>query len=334
MTRARLDPVLADLRGRLVPWVRALADNSPPDRDFRGRTFAAEPQWQLARGLLRQMGFDFDRGRLDGSTHPFTTMIGAGDIRLTIRTREDDPTESVLTTLHEGGHALYDQGFLKEDRHSLIGDAPSMGLHECNARLWENHVGRSEAFWRFLLPTLRENLGDVAAGLDIGAYLHAVARVRASTNRTLADEMSYHLHIILRYELEQALIAGELKVSELRRAWNEKSRNFIGVEPQSDLEGVLQDSHWSGGMFGYFPTYTIGSLYAAQLVESYARSHPLEDEVSQGMFTPLLGWLRTHIHAHGHRYPSEELVTRATGTGLDAAAFFRHLTARYGAAPG
>jgi len=334
MTRARLEPVFADLRGRLVPWVRALSDNSRPDRDFRGRTFAAEPQWQLARGLLRQMGFDFDRGRLDGSTHPFTTMIGAGDIRLTIRTREDDPTESVLTTLHEGGHALYDQGFLKEDRHSLIGDAPSMGLHECNARLWENHVGRSEAFWRFLLHTLRENLGDVAAGLDIGAYLHAVARVRASTNRTRADEMSYHLHIILRYELEQALIACELKVSELRRAWNEKSRNFIGVEPQSDLEGVLQDSHWSGGMFGYFPTYTIGSLYAAQLVETYARSHPLEDEVSQGLFTPLLGWLRTHIHAHGHRYPSEELVTRATGTGLDAAAFFRHLTARYGVAPG
>jgi len=334
MTRARLEPVLADLRGRLVPWVRALADNSPPDRGFRGRTFAAEPQWQLARGLLRQMGFDFDQGRLDGSTHPFTTMIGAGDIRLTIRTREDDPTESVLTTLHEGGHALYDQGFLKEDRHSLLGDAPSMGLHECNARLWENHLGRSEAFWRFLLPTLRQTLGDVVAGLDVGAYLHAVARVRASTNRTRADEMSYHLHIILRYELEQALIAGDLKVPELRGAWNENSRNLIGVEPQTDLEGVLQDSHWSGGMFGYFPTYTIGSLYAAQLVETYARSHPLEEQVSQGAFAPLLGWLRTHIHAHGQRYPSEELVTRATGTGLDAAAFFRHLTTRYGAARG
>ena len=330
MTRSRIEPVFAELRDRLVPWVRAVSEATPPHRDFKGRRFPEEPQWQLARRVLLQMGFDFDEGRIDRSTHPFTTMIGAGDIRLTIRTREDDPTESVLTTLHEGGHALYDQGFLKADRHSLLGDAPSMGLHECNARLWENHIGRSEAFWRFLLPGLRDAFGELAAGFDVGAVLHAVARVRKGTNRTRADEMSYHLHIILRYELEKALISGNLKVSDLRGVWNEQSRDLIGIEPTTDLDGVLQDSHWSGGMFGYFPTYTIGSLYAAQLMETYARSHPLTDEVSRGELGALLGWLRTNIHVQGYRYPSEELVTRVTGIGLDPSAFFRHLAGRYG----
>ena len=330
MTRSRIEPVFNELRAKLVPWVNAVSDDSPPHRDFKGRSFPDAPQWDLAHVVLRQMGFDFDQGRVDRSTHPFTAMIGAGDIRLTLRTREDDPTELVLTTLHEGGHALYDQGFLKEDRNSLVGDAPSMGLHECNARLWENHIGRSEAYWRFLLPSLAAAFGDLVSGLGIDAYLHAVARVRTGTIRTRADEMSYHLHIILRYELEQALISGALKVRDLRQAWNEKSKSLLGMEPRSDVDGVLQDSHWSGGMFGYFPTYTIGSLYAAQLVETYSRSHPLEQEIAHGALGPLLGWLRTNIHTQGYRAGAEDLVRSATGTGLDAEAFFRHLSARYG----
>jgi carboxypeptidase Taq len=330
MTRSRLDPVLGEVRGRLVPWVKKAS--KVPQAKISGPSFAEDPQWELARRLLTAVGFDFSRGRLDRSTHPFTSLIGGGDVRLTIRTRADDLSEVVLTTLHEGGHALYDQGFAKADRGMLVGDAPSMGLHECQARLWENHVGRSEAFWRYLYPTVRDLFGDAVAGLDASAFRRSVAHVRPGAIRTSADEMSYHLHILLRYELENALISGQLGVPDLRAAWNEKSGALLGVVPASDKEGVLQDSHWAGGAFGYFPCYTIGSLYGAQLIEAYAREHGLEDELGRGQFAPLLSWLGAHVHALGHRYSAEETVERATGTGLDASAFFRHLESRYGPA--
>jgi carboxypeptidase Taq len=311
-----------------VPWVKKATESQRAD--FGGRIFPEDPQWQLARKVLTAMGFDFTRGRLDRSTHPFTSLIGTGDVRLTIRTRGEDLSEAVLTTLHEGGHALYDQGFAEADRGMLVGDAPSMGLHECQARLWENHVGRSEAFWRYVFPSLLYLFGKAVTGLDAGMFHRSVAHVRPGSIRTSADEMSYHLHILLRYELENALLSGALGVSDLRAAWNEKSRALLGVVPASDKVGVLQDSHWAGAAFGYFPCYTIGSLYGAQLIETYAREHALEDELGRGEFAPLLGWLRTHVHALGYRYSAEETVERATGTGLDASAFFRHLETRYG----
>jgi carboxypeptidase Taq len=207
----------------------------------------------------------------------------------------------------------------------MLGDAPSMGMHEAQARLWENHIGRSEAFWNWLEPALREVFHEPMQGVDSRTLYRGVNAVRPSAIRTGADQMSYHLHIIMRYELEIALLSGNLTVRDLPGAWNEKSKAMLGVVPKNDNEGVLQDVHWAEGMFGYFPAYTIGSLYAAQMVETYtAGGAKLDDEIREGNFAGLLGWLRENVHRHGAMWPSEELTRRATGKGLDAAAFFRH----------
>jgi len=332
MTRTVLEPVLGGLKARLVPLVRELSQKSAgADGKLKGRRFPEAGQWELCRRMLAAIGFEFERGRLDRSTHPFTLQAGADDVRLTIRISEDDLTASVMASLHEGGHGLYDQGYLDADRDSLLGEGPSMGLHESQSRLWENHVGRSLAFWEHWLPAIRELFGDSAGGLDAASFHRAVNVVRPGAMRAGADEMSYHLHILLRYELELALIGGQLSLADLPGTWNERSADLIGVKPASDREGVLQDVHWSLGMFGYFPTYTLGSLYAAQLAEAYERDHPLEAEIRRGAYSGLLAWLRRHVHQPGHRHSAEKIVTLATGKGLDAAAFFRHVERKFAA---
>jgi carboxypeptidase Taq len=332
MTRARLEPVLTNLRQRLVPLVRSVSEKASSSANaLAGRHFPDPAQWAFCRRILAAIGFDFERGRLDRSTHPFTLQAGVDDVRLTIRLHESDLFAGVLACLHEGGHGLYDQGFLEADRDSLLGEGPSMGLHESQSRLWENHVGRSLAFWELWMPVIRELFGKAAAGLEASDFHGAVNVVRPGLNRVGADEMSYHLHILLRYELELALIAGEVSARDLPAAWNRRSAELIGVTPTTARDGVLQDVHWSLGMLGYFPTYTLGSLYAAQLAEAYGRDRPLSDEIRRGEFTGLLGWLRQHVHQPGHRHSAEKIVTRATGKGLDAAAFFRHVEARYAA---
>jgi carboxypeptidase Taq len=327
MTRARLEPVLMELREGLVPLVRDAAEAGPPAGLPGGQRYAASAQWELCRRLLQEMGFAFERGRLDRSTHPFTLAAGGDDVRLTLRTDEEDPTKAVMATLHEGGHGLYDQGFLAADRDSLLGEAASMGLHESQSRLWENHVGRSLPFWRHWLPALRTLFGEAMAGLDAEDFHRALNQVRPGVDRVSADEASYHLHILLRYELELALLSGTLGVGELPAAWRERSAALIGVAPDTDRDGVLQDVHWSLGMFGYFPSYSVGSLYAAQLAERYARDHPLEEEIGRGAFANLATWLRRHVHEVGNRASAEDIVARVTGRGLDAAAYFRHLEA-------
>jgi carboxypeptidase Taq len=327
MSRSRLDPVLDEVRTRLVPLVQQASEASG-NKAVSNARFAERAQWELCRHVLKTIGFEFERGRLDRSTHPFTLFAGAHDVRMTIRVREGDLTAAVLTALHEGGHGLYDQGFAETDRDSLLGDAPSMGLHESQSRLWENHIGRSAAFWDFLFPVIRKLFPEAVIGLDPTAFYRTVNLVQPSTNRVDADEMSYHLHIVFRYELEQALLSDSLSVADLPAAWNERSTTLLNAAPASDREGALQDVHWSLGMFGYFPTYTLGSLYAAQFAETYAREHPLEDEIKRGDFRPLLGWLRENVHRFGHRLTAEGLVNRATGRGLDAAAFFRYLESK------
>lgn len=330
MTRARLDPVLNDLKARLVPLVQAATAKTAdwPEALTRTRKFADAKLWELCRDVLKSIGFDFARGHLDRATHPGTTAVGFDDVRLALRTHDDDLGEAVLTTLHEGGHGLYDQGLAKGDRGTLLAQAPSMGMHEAQARLWENHVGRSRGFWKQLFPKMQPLFGEAVAGLDAEKFYQATNRVRPSLIRANADELSYHLHILLRYELEVALIAGDLKTADLPGAWVDRSQSLIGIKPDTDRTGVLQDGHWASGMFGYFPTYTLGSLYAAQLVESYGREK-LDGEVARGEFAPLLGWLQEKIHRQGDRFPSDELMTRATGSGLDAGAYFRHVEAKF-----
>ena len=330
MTRARLTPVLDDIRKRLVPLVQEASAATARDAAIlTGRTFADAGQWEFCRQLLPAIGFQFDRGRLDRSTHPFTLYAGKDDVRLTIRVDEQDILSTVLAALHEGGHALYDQGFDPADYDSLLGDAPSMGMHECQARLWENHIGRSRAFWHFAFPTLRDRFPDVTQGLDADAMYRAANVVMPGVNRVNADEMSYHLHIVLRFELELALLSGSMSVRDLPAAWNEKSAALIGARPASDLEGVLQDVHWALGSFGYFPSYTLGSIYGAQLMEAYARDHDVDAEIERGEFHHLLEWLNAHVHRVGHRFDTEQIIANATGrNAMDAEPFFRHLQSK------
>jgi carboxypeptidase Taq len=331
MTRARLEPVLADLKARLVPLFESAKASTAnwPGADVASRRAADDAMWQLCKDLLKKMGFSFDRGHLDRATHPGTTALGFDDVRLALRTNGDGFIPTLLTTLHEGGHGLYDQGLARADQNTLLARAPSMGLHEAQARFWENHIGRSKSFWTHILPDLQARLGQTMSGLDATRLYQSANRVSPTHIRASADEMSYHLHILLRYELEAAMISGDLKVSDLKAAWNERSLSLLGIVPENDNEGILQDGHWPAGMFGYFPTYTVGSLYAAQLAETYAKHQPLEKEITTGNFTPVLGWLRKSIHEYGDRHTADELMEKATGKRLDSEAYFRHLTAKF-----
>jgi carboxypeptidase Taq len=290
--------------------------------------FPVETQLAFCKVLLADMGFDFERGRLDSSTHPFTTMAGDDDVRVTIRAFPHEPTSSVFATLHEGGHALYDQGLPRALHGTLLADGPSMGLHESQARLWENHVGRSGAFWEYYFPKLAAAFPGALADLDARALQRSIAVVEPSLNRVAADEATYNLHILVRYELELALLNQEIQAADLPGAWNERYAHYLGVTPPNARAGCLQDVHWAIGEFGYFPTYTIGNLYAAQLVEAYERGADLGAQLRAGDLGSLLAWLTKRVYAAGAELDAEDLIERATGARLDAEPFFRRLERR------
>ena len=332
MRRAQLEPLLVSLGSRLRILVPELTERT---RRF-GRSMPRGPfdehrQREFCATLLADMGFDFDRGRLDRSTHPFTMMAGEDDVRLTIRSRADDPTGSIFATLHEGGHALYDQGFPRELHGTLLADAPSMGMHEAQARLWENHVGRGLGFWSRYFETLQALFPAALAGMGARDFQRAINVVSPGLNRVAADEATYNLHILLRYELEIALLADDLAVADLPAAWDERQRHYLGVGAATPREGCLQDVHWALGEFGYFPTYTLGNLYSAQLVDAYTRGHDLEAEIARGDFATLRGWLRETVHRHGATLDAATLMQRATGQSLDTEPFFRRLEQRVAA---
>jgi carboxypeptidase Taq len=329
MTRERLDPLLRAIGARLLERVPLLADATARHaRRLPMAEYADREQQSFCRQLLTDMGFDFTRGRVDRSTHPFTLVAGDHDVRVTIRVVERDPLRAILATLHEGGHALYDQGFPADFAGTLLADAPSTGLHESQARLWENHIGRSKAFWTHYFGRLRAAFPGPLAGLDATAFHRAINVVAPGANRISADPVTYDLHILLRYELEVALLAGDVLVGDLPAAWDERSAHYLGVKPASPRDGCLQDVHWSLGEFGYFPTYTIGNLFAAQLIEVYRGAAPLDSDLEQGRLEPLRRWLGERIHAHGALLDAEDLIERATGRRLDADAFFRSLERR------
>ena len=332
MTRARLEPVLDVVGKRLEPLVAILADATQARADpLPVAKYADAAQAEFCRTLLVDMGFDFERGRLDRSTHPFTLMAGGNDIRLTIRIFEDAPLSAVFATLHEGGHGLYDQGFAPELAGTLLAEAPGMGIHESQSRLWENHVGRRVAFWEHYLPRFRAAFPGVLDAWTPERFVRAVNVVRPGVSRVEADEATYNLHIILRYQLELALVSGDLSIEDLPVAWNELSKRLLGVSPQSAREGCLQDVHWALGAIGYFPSYLIGNLYAAQLIESHVAEHDLDGALARGELAPLTAWLRQRVHALGHRIAADAIVERATGQGLDPEPFFRALLARFDA---
>jgi len=333
MTIARLEPLFASLRGKLVPLVKAISvAEKKPDTAFVHRSeWDVERQWTFSLVLLRAMGFDFEAGRQDRSAHPFSSGANVNDVRLTNRLDAHDPFSSVFSALHEGGHGLYEQGFDPALHRTFATGAPSFGLHESQSRLWENAVGRSLPFWRAFAPRMRELFPRELEGVSAEQLYGAVNAVAPSLIRVEADEVTYNLHILLRFELELGLIRGELSVRDLPGAWNERMKAYLGVVPPDDAAGVLQDIHWSWGEFGYFPTYTLGNLYSVCWMEAAERAMPkLWSEVEQGNLLPLRDWLRQNVHRPAHLHPAEALVQEVTGAQLSCEPFMRHLWKKYG----
>ncbi len=322
---ADLAPLFQDLAQTLAPLVQAVAESGVTvDESPALGTFPGDQQIEIARRVAAAFGYDFDAGRLDQSAHPFCVRIHRHDVRMTYRYQEDDFRPGLFGVLHETGHGLYEQGLPAAWHRTPLDDSVSLGIHESQSLLWENHVGRSRGFWRWLAPSFREAFPQAA--VDADAVWPTLHTVKPSLIRVDADEATYNLHIAVRFELETALFAGELEVPELPQAWNERYGSYLGVRPASDAEGVLQDIHWSHGSFGYFPTYTLGMLTAAQLFAAAERDlGDLDAAFAAGEFRPLLDWLRRKVHDKGRFHEAGELVERATGRPLETADFIAKL---------
>ncbi len=326
-TAKQVEAIFAPLRGRLAGLIAELADSSsPPDESPLDISMEQARQHEFGQFVLKTMGFDLGTGRLDTTAHPFCSGIAPGDTRLTTR-YGGRFTESLYGTMHEGGHGLYEQGLPKTAFHGLpVSEAVSLGIHESQSRLWENLVGRSEAFWTWAMPHARTMLNSKLKDVSVEHMYRAVNTARPSLIRVEADEATYNLHIMLRFELERAMLVGDLAVKDLPDAWNAKVQEYLGIEVQNDSEGCLQDVHWSFGLMGYFPTYCLGNLYASQFWEALQKDLPnLSDSIAAGEFGGLRGWLQENIHAHGRRYSAAELCQRATGQALSADPMMRHL---------
>jgi carboxypeptidase Taq len=271
------------------------------------------------------MGFDGNLGRIDCSAHPFCTKVGA-DVRLTTRFHRDHVLDALGSTMHEGGHGLYEQGLDPEHFGTPLGEAVSLGIHESQSRLFENHVGRSRPFWQWCMPIAQRHLGEAFGSATAEQAYRAANVVRPSLIRVEADEATYDLHIMVRFDLEQALLHGELGIGELPGAWSALYREYLGITPPDDRQGCLQDVHWSCGLFGYFPTYTLGNLYAAQLAAAADRAlGGLGPMLARGQFEPLREWLRRHVHRHGRRHEPAELCRLASGSPLSSEPFLTYL---------
>jgi len=272
------------------------------------------------------MGYDFSRGRLDLSAHPFTTSFHPTDVRVTTRVFEKDLPSCLFSCIHEGGHGLYEQGLPREHHGTPLGESLSLGIHESQSRLWENSVGRSRPFWKYFFPILKETFPTQLRDTSVDTFYAAINSVKPSLIRVEADEVTYNLHIMVRFEIELDVIEKRIGVEDLPDLWRDKMKEYLGIVPATEAEGVLQDVHWSFGAFGYFPTYTLGNLYAAMLFEKANTDLPaLQDNIAQGNLLPLKEWLNHHVHRHGRQFPSQELIRQATGETLSAEPFLRSL---------
>ena len=332
LTTAEVADTFTALREDLVPLVDAIADSPQLEDGVLHRSYPQPAQRTFGEQILADLGYDFDRGRQDVSAHPFTTSFSVGDVRITTRYEEDYLPSALFSMIHEGGHALYEQGIDPALDRTPLGDGASLGVHESQARLWENHVGRSRPFWRHYFPKLRDAFPDAVGDVSLDAFYRAVNRVEPSLIRVEADEVTYNLHVMLRFELERGLIDGTVAVDELPARWNAAMDDYLGVVPDTDANGVLQDVHWSMGSFGYFPTYTLGTLTAAQLMDTVREEIPdLDARLAEGDFDPLLDWLRAHVHRHGRKCTAPQLLERITGRALSATPWLQYARDKFGA---
>ena len=328
---ADIESIFTPLAERLSALVADLADNgTPPDTSCLDLKVDASRQHAFGLFILDAIGFDLNAGRLDTTTHPFCEGLAPGDTRLTTRYRDERFTDALYGTMHEAGHGIYEQGLPKARCFGQpLGEAISLGIHESQSRMWENSVGRSRAFWTWALPHAQDKLGPAIASYSADDLYRAVNTAQPSFIRVEADEATYNLHIMLRFDIERAIIRGDVAIKDIPGLWNETFKRYLGLDVPDDRRGCLQDVHWSFGAIGYFPTYCLGNLYAAQLWETINEQIPdLNDQIAQGEFAPLRTWLNQNIHAQGRRYRAGELCERLTGNPLSADPLLRHLEGR------
>ncbi|HVN56029.1 MAG TPA: carboxypeptidase M32 [Anaerolineaceae bacterium] len=327
---AEVQQIFNTLRAQQVELIRAITAARPVRNDFLLLEYPEQTQWDFGVDVITCFGYDWNHGRLDRSVHPFTQGAGMDDVRITTRFETNRVASAMFGTMHECGHALYDLGIDPAYKRSIMGGATSLAVHESQSRLWENLVGRSREFWTGYYPHFQSLFPEQVGNVDLDTFYKGINKVEPSLIRVEADEATYNLHIMLRLELEIALMDGTLAVKDLPQAWNELFKEYLGLTPPNDALGVLQDVHWSGGMIGYFPTYALGNLISVQLWEKILQEHPdLPDQLSKGEFSTLLQWLRQKVHRHGAKYESQELVLRATGSKIDPQPYLRYLRNKY-----
>jgi len=330
-TVKEIDTLFADVKEKLTPFTEKIFAQAKPNNSFMFQHFPHQKQWDFGMNILEKIGFDFEAGRQDLSEHPFTTNFGAEDVRLTTRVNEENFYDMLWSCIHEGGHGLYEQG-LKPDQYGMpCGSAISLGIHESQSRLYENNLGRSKAFWIANYGELQKIFPENLDNISLDEFYKGINMVEPSFIRTDADELTYHFHIMIRYEIEKKLIVGSIEVKDLKQIWNDAYKKYLKVDVTSDKVGVLQDVHWAHGGFGYFPTYSLGSFYAAQFFDQAKKDVPsLEKEIIDGDNSSLLKWLRENIHQHGKLYTAKEVCEKATGEPLNFKYFMDYVSIKYG----
>jgi len=330
MKTAEVKAIFEALRPQQVELLHAIAARPQVDDSFLRLDYDEQAQWDFGVEAATAFGYDWNRGRQDKSTHPFTQSIGIDDVRITTRFEKDLGASAFFSTAHEAGHALYEQGISHNWSRTPLEGGASLAIHESQSRMWENIVGRSLPFWEHFYPRFQVLFPSQLGNVSLQDFYKGINKVESSLIRVEADEATYNLHVMLRLELEIEMVENKIAIKDLPEAWNARMKNYLGITPSTDAQGVLQDIHWSGGMFGYFSTYALGNLISAQLWETCRAAHPsLDDQIRRGDFSSLLTWLRENIHQHGRKYEPQELVLRVTGSSIDPAPYVRYLKNKY-----
>ncbi|WP_420319373.1 carboxypeptidase M32 [Gorillibacterium massiliense] len=331
LTVEKLDKLFGTLRDRTVPLVKAISESpNKPDASFLKQSFPIEKQKAFNRMIVQEMGYDFAAGRLDETEHPFEITINQGDVRITTRYVESDFTFALFSTVHEGGHALYEQNIDPELKGTNLSSGTSMGIHESQSRFWENMVARSPEFWIRYYGDLQKAFPEQLQQVSQEDFIRAVNVSESSLIRIEADELTYNLHIIIRYEIEKALFEGSIHTEDLPAVWNQKYKEYLGVEPDSDKTGILQDTHWSGGSFGYFPSYALGNMYAAQIRHTLKKEMPdMDEKIAKGDLLPIKDWLKEKIYRYGKKLTPNEIIMSVTGEELNPLYLVEYLEEKY-----
>ncbi|OVE82152.1 carboxypeptidase [bacterium M21] len=332
LTTRQLRKIFGELRPLQVDLLQRIRAAKQVDNDFLFLNYDEDKQWDFGVEVIRKFGYDFKSGRQDRSIHPFTTSFAIDDVRITTRLNANDLQPGLFGTMHEAGHALYEMGISRSLERTPLAQGCSLGIHESQSRLWENIIGRSMDFWTHFYPQLKKAFPSQLGTVGLTDFYNGINRVESSLVRVEADEATYNLHVMLRLELEIALMEGSLDVVDLPEAWDLKMEEYLGIRPTTAGEGVLQDVHWSCGLFGYFPTYALGNLVAAQLWDCMNLDLPdLSSSIRVGEFAPLLDWLRTKFHRHGAKFTPQDLLKRVTGGGISCRPYMNYLETKYSA---